>query len=46
MTLWGAITLPSYFDILRPFSSTVNPCVSTDRYGGRSYSASDMRSEL
>ena len=39
------MTLPSDFDILRPFSSTVKPCVSTPLYGARSYSASDMRSE-
>ena len=31
MTFCGRMTLPSDFDILRPFSSTVNPCVSTAR---------------
>ena len=36
MTFCGAITLPSDLDILRPFSSTVKPWVSTPRYGARS----------
>ncbi len=40
------MTLPRDFDILRPFSSTVKPWVSTPLYGARAYSASDMSSEL
>ncbi len=32
-TFCGAITLPSDFDILRPFSSTVKPWVSTALVG-------------
>ncbi len=30
ITSWGATTLPSDFDILRPCSSSTKPCVSTD----------------
>jgi hypothetical protein len=46
ITFWGATTLPSDFDILRPFSSTVNPWVRTPLYGARAYTASLMSSEL
>ena len=39
------MTLPVDFDILRPSPSTTNPCVSTARYGARSYKATDGMSE-
>src|SRR6185437_14010340 len=35
MTFWGSTVLPIDFDILRPFSSSVNPCVSTLSNGAR-----------
>ena len=34
------------FDILRPFSSTVKPWVSTPRYGARPCIATEVSSEL
>src|SRR5678816_4240966 len=45
MTFFGSMMLPIDLDILMPFSSTVNPCVSTDLYGARAYSASDISNE-
>ena len=38
--------LPSDFDILRPFSSTVKPCVSTPLYGACPFCATEVSSEL
>src|SRR4029079_9991645 len=35
ITACGAVTLPSDFDILRPFSSSTKPCVSTTSNGAR-----------
>ena len=46
MTFCGRITLPSDFDILRPFSSTVKPWVSTPLYGAWPFCATDVSSEL
>src|SRR5262245_49804263 len=45
ITFCGRITLPNDLDILRPFSSTVKPCVSTPLYGAREYNASDINNE-
>ena len=42
----GSIELPSDFDILRPSSATMNPCVTTSRYGGRPRVPSPTSSEL
>src|SRR6185503_7998354 len=44
-TCCGAMTLPSDFDILRPCSSTVKPCVSTALYGERAYIAELVSSD-
>ena len=35
ITFCGSTVLPSDFDILRPFSSSVKPWVSTTSYGAR-----------
>ena len=42
---WGAITFPIDLDCLRPSSSTTNPCVRTDRYGGMPLIAMPVNSE-
>ena len=46
MTFCGSIVLPSDFDIFRPFSSTVKPCVSTALYGAWPFWATHASSEL
>ncbi len=46
ITDWGATTLPSDLDILRPLSSTVKPWVSTARYGAAPSVATAVSSEL
>ena len=46
MTFCGATTLPSDLDILRPFSSTVKPWVSTPWYGAGPSGPREVSSEL
>ena len=41
----GAMTLPSDFDIFRPWLSTVKPWVSTWRYGAWPFTATLVRIE-
>src|SRR6516225_3784510 len=42
----GSTTLPSDFDIGRPCSSSVHPCVTTPRYGAFSRTPTPISSEL
>ena len=44
-TSCGATTLPMLLLILRPWPSTVKPCVSKPRYGARPYMAAAVSSE-
>ncbi|MNN47587.1 hypothetical protein D3C81_1620150 [compost metagenome] len=45
LTFCGSMVLPSDLDILRPFSSTVKPCVSSSRYGAWLSMAQPVSSE-